>query len=579
MNDNKFLENPVTTEIIRNLLQSIAEEMNENLFRSAYSPIIYEMKDCAVALFNEKIEPLGQSVGQPLFLGNLENAIHVATDYYGGGIDFYQEGDIYVLNDPYLTGTHLADVTVFSPIFYKGGLVGFAASTAHWLDLGAKDAATSIDASSIYQEGLRMGPLKIMDKGELRKDLIDTICLNSRFPVNVMGDLNAQIAACKTGEKKLVQVIERFGLETLRRAIHDIFKQSEILEKEDLTQIPNGVYEADGYLDNDGINDKPVYVKVKVTVEDQKMHIDLAGSSDMVQGSTNCGFAGTIAGVRVAYKMIVQPNAFVTGGSFKALEVTAPERSIFTAENPVACSWYFSQLGLAIDLIIKALADVIPDKVAGAHYGDSMVTFFSGIHPKTGEFFLVVEPLVGGWGGTSKVDGQNCLINAVNGDFKNFPVEIFENHYPLKVNRYEIRNDSEGPGYNRGGMGAIREYEALMNKVRLQTWFERSKCIPWGVRGGKSAKPPKVVVSGEDGNIKADNIFKTNSFTLEKGWKLTLYTAGGGGYGDPYKREPKRVLNDYLEGYISREHAKKEYGVVITDSGEIDIETTNRLRK
>ena len=578
MSDNKFLENPVTTEIIRNLLQSIAKEMNESLFRSAYSPIIYEGEDCAVALLNEKTESLGESLGVPLFLGSLGMSVQITTDYYGS-IDFYQEGDIYILNDAYLTGSHLNDVTVFSPIFYKSELVGFSATTAHWLDLGAKDAATATDNSSIYQEGLRMGPLKIMDKGELRKDLVDTICLNSRFPSIARGDLNAQIASCKTGEKRLVQVIERYGLRTFKKATHDIFKQSEIFEKEELAQIPNGVYEADGYLDNDGINDEPVYVKVKVTVKDQKMHIDLTGSSDMVQGSTNCGFTETISAVKMAYKMIIQPDAPVSGGSFKALKITIPKRSIFAAENPAACSWYFSSLGLVIDLTVNALKDAIPNKVAAAHYGDSMMSYLSGIHPKKGKFYIAFEGLVGGWGATRKDDGENCLRNITVGNVKNCPIEVFESLYPMKINRYEIRNDSEGPGYNRGGMGSIREYEPLVNKVRLQTWYERTKCLPWGIEGGKTAKPPKITVTGEDGSIKANNLFKTNNFTIEKGWKLTVCSAGGGGYGDPYKREPGKVLNDYLEEYISREHAQKKYGVVITDSGEIDIEMTDGLRK
>ncbi len=577
MKNQQFLENPITTEIIRNALASAANEMVESLFRSAYTPIIYEMKDCAVALFNENLEALGQSLGVPLFLGNLEETIKVATEYYGGA-DYYNQGDVYILNDSYRTGTHSNDMTVFSPIFYKGQLVGFAANRAHWLDVGSKDPAAPMDSTDIYQEGIRLGPLKLMDRGELRKDLADTICMNSRFPVNAMGDLNAQIAACKTGEKRLAEIIERFGLETLRRATHDIFKQSENMEREVLSEIPEGVYTAEGYLDNDGITEDPVHVKVKVTVKNGEMHVDLDGSSDMVRGSTNCGFAQTIAACRVSYKMIVQPHAPVTGGSFKALHVTAPKPSIFAAQEPAACSWYFSHLGLLIDLIVKALEDAIPHKVAGAHYGDSMCCYLSGIHPKTGKLYLYDEPTVGGWGGYSKDDGQDCLINVTNGDFKNYPVEVFENHYPVKVNRYAIRPDSGGPGKNRGGNGVIREYQTLMDETFLYLWFERSKLPAWGVQGGKSGKAPIITVTDNNGNIK-DKLLKTNGYPLGRGWKVTIESGGGGGYGDPYEREPERVMEDFLEGYITREHAEAEYGVVINESGNVDYEKTEAMRR
>jgi len=239
MKENEFLENPITTEIIRNALVSAANEMNESLFRSAYSPVIYEMKDCAVAIFNEKLQALGQSQGVPLFLGNLEESVKHSTEYYGG-LDYYNEGDIFVLNDSYITGTHVNDITVFAPIFYRNELVGFSANRAHWLDVGSKDPGAPMNSTEIFQEGIRLGPLKLADRGVLRQDLIDTICLNSRFPRNARGDLHAQIAACKTGEKRFIEIIDRFGLNTVKRATLDIFKQSEILEREVIAKIPEG---------------------------------------------------------------------------------------------------------------------------------------------------------------------------------------------------------------------------------------------------------------------------------------------------------------------------------------------------
>lgn len=573
--ENTFLENPVTTEIIRNALGSAAKEMNASLFRSAYSPIIFEMKDCSVGIFNENAQILGQSAGLPIFLGNLEVTIDITVDYFGGKENM-NEGDVYVLNDAYLTGTHLNDMTVLSPIFYKGELVGFTANRAHWLDLGSKDPGTPMDSTEIYQEGVRVGPTKIMDRGVLRQDVVDLICKNSRFYVNAVGDLNAQIAACKTGERRYIEIIERFGLDTVRRSIKDIFKQSEIVEREVISQIPEGTYYAEGALDNDGTTSNPVEVKVKVIVKDGKMIVDLTGSSNQAKGSTNCGLAQTISACRVAYKAFVHPEAPVTGGSFKPLEVITRPASIFTAEEPAGTSWYFSSLGLLIDLIIKALQDVIPDKAAAAHYGDSMVIYLAGLNPETGAPFLNVEATVGGWGASARADGQDCLINTVNGDFKNLPAEVFEKNYPLTINEYKIRADSGGPGKNRGGMGVIRSYHIDVDNVVLYLWFERSKTTAWGIQGGKEGKPPTVVVE-KNGNKK--EFLKVNAHPLEKDSQVVVLTGGGGGFGDPFERDVNKVLNDCVQGYITIEHARQEYGVAITDDYVIDEEITSSLRK
>lgn len=297
----------------------------------------------------------------------------------------------------------------------------------------------------------------------------------------------------------------------------------------------------------------------------------------MSEGNVNCGFAQTISACRLAYKMIVQPHGPVTGGSFKPLHVTAPKKTIFTAVEPAACAWYFTHLGLLIDLIMKALQDAIPDKVGAAHYGDSMVIYLTGYKPESNERFFSVEPAVGGWGALSDKDGVDCLINTVNGDFKNLPVEIFENETPAKIIRYEMRQDSEGPGKNRGGLGVTREYEISANNVELYSWFERSKDPAWGIRGGKTSLPPVIIIKDEKGNV-VDELLKTNNYILKKGWTVQLNTGGGGGYGNPFERETHKVLEDYRQGYISRKHAKDAYGVEITDSGEIDPEKTAFLR-
>ena len=569
--------NPITTEIIRNAFLSAAEEMCVSLFRSSYTPIIYEMKDCAVALYDENLNVLGQSSGVPLFLGNLDETVRCAVKYYGGN-SYFKEGDIFILNDSYISGTHLNDVTVFAPIFYHGELVGFSANRAHWLDVGSKEPLAPMDSTSIFQEGIRLGPLKIYDQGEPRQDVIDTICMNSRFSRNAHGDLNGMIAGCRTGEKRLHTLLDRFGLDTIRQATQEIFEQTATLEHEFLKQIPPGVYCEEGILDNDGITDDPLTVKLKLTVdENHHINVDLTGSSPQAAGSTNTAMAQTISAVRVAYKEIVLPNIPVTGGSFRGLTVTVPPKTIFTAEEPAAFSWYFSHLGLLIDLMIKALEKVCPHLTAGAHYGDSMVCYLTGIHPETGELFAHDEPTVGGWGGHSEGDGQDCLINVQNGDFKNFPAEICEHILPCIMEKYEIRQDSEGAGRNRGGCGVVRTYRTLVDGVNLYLWFERSKMPAWGVLGGQTAQGPKVTVYDEKGNVVTE-MLKCNNYRLGKGWVVEMMTGGGGGYGDPLERDPEKVAYDVKNRFVSRQRASDIYRVAIREDGTVDEAATKRLR-
>ena len=565
-----FLENPITTEIIRNALISAAEEMNESLARSSFSPIIYEMKDCSVGIYNENAELLGQSSGLPMFLGNLDVCIIETTRFIGGN-KHYKPGDIYIMNDSYLAGSHLNDITVISPIFFEKELVGFSATRAHWLDIGAKDPGYPMDATEIYQEGVRIPPTKIYDGGEPRKDIINLITINSRMTKDALGDLNAQIAACRTGEKRLNDIINKHGLKTFRRSIKDIFMQSELLDKEQISSIPDGIYEEVGYLDNDGVTDEPVLVKVTVTIKGEHLKIDLTGSSEQRQGMTNCGQAQTVSACRVAFKHLIGPNSPVTGGNFKTMDIVVPKRTIFSAEEPAACGWYFTSLGLLIDLIIKALSPVLKEQSAAAHYGDSMVITVAGQDDKTKSSFLYVEPTAGGWGAFSENDGQSGLINNSNGDFKNLPVEVLEGKYPLKVNSYGLRKNSGGAGKTRGGLGVIREYEIRSESANLSLWFERSLDPAWGIFEGNTGYPPKVTIESSQGQ---EQILKINSKLVQRGDFVRVETGGGGGFGHPFTRLPELVLEDYLDGYIDIDTALVEYGVVI----DINLQEVNQQK-
>lgn len=557
-NGSVFLENPIITEIIRNALNSAAEEMNDSLARSSFSPIIYEMKDCSVGIYNERAELLGQSSGLPMFLGNLDVCIKETSKYIGGN-NQYKPGDVYIMNDSYLTGTHLNDITIISPIFFEEELVGFSATRAHWLDVGAKDPGTPMDSTEIYQEGLRIPPTKIYDAGDPLKDIINIITINSRLSESTLGDLNSQIAACRTGERRLNEIIKKHGLLTFRRSVKDIFKQSQIMDKEQISSIPDGVYKSEGFLDNDGVDSDPVLVKVEVVVNGDRLKIDLTGSSEQRPGMSNCGSAQTVAACRVAFKHLIGPDAPVTGGNFKTMDIEIPRRTIFSAEEPAACGWYFTSLGLLIDLIIKALSPVLKSESAAAHYGDSMVVTFAGKDRKTNSTFLHVEPTAGGWGAFESDDGQSGLINNSNGDFKNLPIEVFEEKYPFKINEYSLRKNSGGAGVNRGGLGVIREYE-LLSDANLSLWFERSETPAWGLFGGNPGMPPKVTVITGKGK---ENMLKVNAKPLEKGDRVVLETGGGGGFGDPSDRSLDKIREDIKDEYIDTDKAFEDYGVTV----------------
>lgn len=550
---------PITTEIIRNAFVSCAQDMNATLIRSSYTPIIYEGKDCSVAILDEHGDVLGQSLGLPLFLGNLEICVKLAADLFGW--DAFRAGDVFYMNDSYMTGTHLNDATIFGPIFWNEQLVGFSATRAHWLDVGAKDPGGPMDSHEIYQEGMRWGPTRIYDAGSPREDIIDLLRRNGRFGYSLVGDMNAQVAACRTGEERFRAILDRFGYDAYDAARAEIYRQSEELERTAVAAIPDGTYRAEGYLDDDGLGHGPIPVHVRVDVEGDRMTIDLDGSAPIAEGPVNCGFAQTISACRVAFKLLINPERPVDGGTFKTLEVKAPERSIFAAEEPAACQWYFSSLGLLIDLVVTALAPALPEMVAAGHFGDSMVAYLSGADPRRGgQPFLYVMPHAGGWGAFEGGDGEDGLINNVNGGFKDYPVEIFEVKYPALIRSYGFRPDTGGPGRFRGGCGLRRTFE-VEPEARVYLWFERSVTPGWGLFGGRDAVGPDVVVN--PGRPDERHMLKTNAHRLEPGSIVELLTGGGGGFGNPLERDPERVVADVRDGYVSVDAAARDYGVVI----------------
>jgi N-methylhydantoinase B len=556
---------PITVEVLRNTFNAIAQEMNANLARSAYTPIIYDMKDCSVGLFNERAELLGQSPGLPIFLGALDEAIKAVIDKVG--LLGFQPGDVYLINDSYLTGSHLNDVTVISPIFHENQVVGFTATKAHWLDIGAKDTGQAVDTTEIYQEGIRLGPTRIVAGNEPVADVIDILTRNSRLPRSLVGDMGAQISACRTGERRYVEVLERFGLDVVRRATQVIFEHAERADRQVITQFPDGVYIADGWLDNDGVGDEPVYVKATVTIQASDITFDLTGSSPQRSGCTNCGRAMTASAARLAYKFLINPQAAPNGGHFRALALKVPPGTMYSAQEPAACVYYGAPLGLMIEVILKALAQAVPDRVLAGQRSDPMNVILDGTLRDRSGPYITAEATAVGWGAGAQMDGANGVVNHMGGDLKNMPVEVLESKYPLQILRYDLEPDSAGPGEHRGGLGVIKDYLVTDDRSRLTLWFERNFTPPWGLKGGQPGRPAGVHL--RPGTPDEEILMKVNHLPVPRGLVISARTGGGGGYGPPWMRPLESVLDDLMDGYVSQAGAERDYGLRFVDNSPL----------
>jgi N-methylhydantoinase B len=552
---------PIATEIIRSAFSAAADEMNATLIRSAYTPIIYEMKDCSVALLDAEHRVLGQSAGLPIFLGNLEICTRLTEQMYGR--EGWEPGDVWIMNDSYMTGTHLNDMTVFGPIFVNDELVGFAACRAHWLDVGAKDPGGPMDSTEIYQEGIRLGPLKVVEANRQRRDVTDLLGRNSRFGYPAVGDLGAQIACVRTGQRRLEAIVAKYGKDMLDSARDEIFAQTERLERAAVRAIPDGIYRAEGCIDSDGTNDEPVWVRLTVEIRGDEMTIDPSGCDDARSGPVNCGEAQAISACRVAYKLLINPDTPPNGGAFRPLSVKVRRGSLLGAEEPYPCQWYFTPLGLLIDLVVKALAEVLPEQAAGASYGDSMVIGIAGIDDRNARPFFDLEPTVGGWGAWQGSDGEDGLINNVNGSLKDLPIEVLETKFPMRMTHYGFRADSGGVGRWRGGNGVIREYTIDCEQAQLFLWFERSKTPAWGLFGGGDATPPAVVLNPGGGRER--HMLKASRVALRCGDVIRTMTGGGGGFGDARERDPEAARTDLRDGHVSPTAARELYGYQVED--------------
>jgi N-methylhydantoinase B len=567
---------PVTTEIVRNGLIAVTEEMKTNLMRTAYNIIIYEALDFTTGLFTPQGETVSIGIGLPMFIRGMAETVKAKIRHFGR--DGIQPGDIYVTNDAYLTGSHLNHVTLTLPIFHRGTLVGFSCCMAHWLDIGGALGGMTTD---IFSEGLQIPILKYQDRGIVNADLVDIIRQNVRLPSRAMGDLRAQVTAVKTGERRFLELVARYGRDAVLGAISAIMDHSDKSARARTRTIPDGVYFAESYMDDDGIDiGKPVPIRVKVEVKGDRMVVDLTEVSRQVRGFYNSGITTGHACAQVAYKCLTSPTDYpINDGSFRSLTSIVPPGRVVSATRPAPMRWWMTYPMTIVDTIFKALAPAIPDRVIAGHHADLLVAACHGINPKSAEFFIAnFGPLGGGWGAKQREDGVSATVCINDGDTHNSPNEQAEAKFPLVVESYRLVPDSGGAGRHRGGLGVERVVRAR-TAITKNSQIERAHCKPWGLGGGLAG-------TGNDVALRLNGAWKTDFpnakvlvAPLKAGDAFRIRSGGGGGYGSPLERAPELVQEDVRQGYVSIAAAAQLYGVVIDPATfEIDRVATEKLR-
>jgi N-methylhydantoinase B len=549
---------PVAVELVRNSLSAATEEMKSVLMRTSYNMIIYEALDFTVGLFDRDGQTLSIGLGLPMFIRGMSDVVKAKIAHWGHA-DIHP-GDILLTNDSYTTGAHLNHLTFSIPVFHQGKIVAFSTCMAHWQDIGGILNGLTTD---IWSEGLQIPLVKYHSAGRLNTEMRDLILMNVRRPDRAAGDLEAQLSACRVGVKHMEELLARHGADSVQASIAAIMDHSEAEARAMVRAMPDGVYEAESWMDDDAIDiDQPVPIRVKVTVRGDQMTVDLSGMSPQVKGFFNSG-AG-VACAQVAFKCLTGPRDNpINDGSFRPLKVIVPPGTVVSAKHPAPMRVWMTYPMTVVDTIFKALAPAIPRRVIAGHHADLVIANVNGIHPKDGRLWIYLGGLIGGgWGAKHDEDGVNVTVCMNDGDTHNGPSEQVENKFPLLVKHYRLRQDSGGAGRFRGGLGAECEVVSL-SRVNYQTRVDRVKHPPWGLDGGKPALGNRIGMRRKDGTEELFAGGKVN-MRLDAGESYTLRSGGGGGFGDPKQRSRAAVLRDLRLGYVSEAAAKQDYGVVLT---------------
>jgi len=572
---NRLATDPLTLEVIKNALSSVADEMALMVMRSAYSPVVRDTMDYSTALCDRHGQVIAQGLTLAVQLGTFPTAMRYVLEEYGHTA---QPGDVYVTNDPYgYGGQHLPDIYVIKPIFVDGRLEGWAATMAHHSDVGGiTPGSVAVHATEIYQEGLRMPLLKLFDAGRENSTLFRLIEKNTRQPVQVLGDLRAQVAACRAGERGLIELIGRYGSSVVHAYMDELQDLGERLMRAEIAALPDGDYGFVDWIDGFGAEPAPLRIEVSLHVAGDHLSIDFTGTAPQVEASINCPVGLVFAACYCAIKGIADREIPNCEGYMRPISIHAPEGTIVNPALPAACGARGVVGYRVYDAVMGALARVTPDRVIAAGEGGPTLISFGGY--ENGRPFVLTEVIVGTWGARAGRDGLEGVSNPL-ANLSNQPVELVEADLPLEVVRYELVPDSGGAGRFRGGLAFLREFRVLAERAVLTIRSDRRLHPPYGLWGGRSGgASDNLLVSGEATQRLPG--MPMAAIAVSRGDVYRHVSAGGGGVGSPFERDPQAVVEDVLDGKVSVAAARDLYGVVLfVDSPSVDEVATAALRR
>ena len=563
---------PIKFEVIRNALIEATEEMTIALRRSAYSTNIKTRADFSCAFFDRELQPVAQSFTQPVHLGSLSQSVPRVIREYGP--ENLGPGDAILSNDPYLGGVHLNDITLISPVYYSDELFGYVANLAHHVDVGGGAPASIGAFREVFQEGIIISAVKMVEGGEINPDVFRLVLAQIRSKHETAGDFRAQVASNNTGVRRLTALLDRMGAETINFYIDQLLAYTERRTRAEITKLPQGVFTADGYVDNDGYTDEPVHLVGKLAIDDDGVLFDLNGSEPQRRAPVNSTYAQTFSACAYVLKSLIDPDIPVNAGFYRLVKIDAPLGTVVncTPPFPVVGGWE-TQIRLT-DVLLKALAPTIPDQIPAGTKAMMCQMGFGGTSPRTGELYAYYETMAGGYGGRVASDGPDA-VQCHGQNTENAPIEETEINYPFSIARYELVDDSDGAGKFRGGLGLRRDY-CFDHEVSFTILADRDKWGPWGLFDGDAGEIAHYTLNPD---AEATKLISKVTVQLKPGDIVRVESCGGGGYGPSAERDPELVLRDVHEGKVSVERAREVYRVAIDlDTWTVDEAETEKLR-
>ncbi|WP_454724850.1 MULTISPECIES: hydantoinase B/oxoprolinase family protein [Cupriavidus] len=563
---------PVTFAVVKNAMDSIVDEVAYTVIRTARSEIVKDVMDYSAAICDRHGRMVAQAKTIALHLGAIPEAMEAVQARYG---DALQPGDAVIVNDPYQGGMHLPDIFMFVPFFYRGELEGWCVVICHHTDVGGRvPGSNASDSTEIYQEGLRIPVLKLYEGGQVNDTLERIIAQNVRVPDRVLGDLKAQYAATQVGVRELTALFDRYGRADTRAYLNELLDYAERLTREEIRKWPKGTFHFTDYIDDDGLSPEPIPIQVALTVHDDHVSADYTGSSPQVRAAINSTLSYTRSctylSVRCALKGDVPNNA----GVFRCIEVRVPEGSVLNPLPPSAVAARALTGYRVFDAMLGALAQIVPDRIPAAGEGGNTVVCLSG-QGDNGKPYIIVDMICGAWGGRPASDGIEAITNASQ-NLSNTPVETLEAQHPVRVEAYELVEDSCGAGEFRGGLGIRRSYRVLAPDALLQLRADRMKFSPYGLAGGEPASPARNLLEHDGATTE---LASKVGMTIARGDLVTHIQPGGGGFGEPLARDLARIREDVWNHKLSAGFVREHYHAVADPAtGEIDVAATAALR-